>query len=210
MTTARFVLLIALLAPLLGRAQEVPSEAAVPPPPLLSAPPGKDPSLAPMLEERYPLEVRVGLQLPLALVGALAGGAAGLGGAELIGSQGGARETHRIALSLVGGGLGAAGAVYGAGAILGMEGSFLHTLLGAGVGVAIPSLGFLAGVNDINGPNQTAVLVMLGLAGLACPIIAQELSHAEARKEKAATGPWVYPVAVAGPGAGSGPRAGGF
>lgn len=209
MTTARFVLLIALLAPLLGRAQEVPSEASVPPPPLLSAPPGKDPSLAPMLEERYSLGARVGLQLPLALVGALAGGAAGLGGAELIGSQGD-RETHRIALSLVGGGLGAAGAVYGAGAILGMEGRFLHTLLGAGVGVAIPAIGFLAGVNDINGPNQTGVLVMLGLAGLACPIIANELSHADARKEKAATGPWVYPVASAGPNGGSVGLAGRF
>ncbi|XXF80205.1 hypothetical protein P2318_10765 [Myxococcaceae bacterium GXIMD 01537] len=202
MTTARIVLLIALLAPLLGRAQEVPSEAALPPPPLLSAPPGKDPSRASPLEERYSVGARVGLQLPLALVGALAGGVAGLGGAELIGSQGRERETHRIALSLVGGGLGAAGAVYGAGAILDMEGSFLHTLLGAGVGVAIPSLGYLAGVGDIKGSNQAGVLVMLGMAGLACPIIAQELSHAEARKEKAA-GLRVYPVAAAGPGGGS-------
>jgi hypothetical protein len=203
MTTARVVLLIALLVPLLGRAQEVASEGALSPPPLLSAPPAR----VKPIEERYPLGVRMALQIPLVLAGAVAGGAAGLGGAELIGSQGRERETHRIALSLVGGGLGMAGTVYAGGAILGMEGGFLHTLLGAGIGVALPSIGLLAGLASFRTLNEVTAIVSLGMLGLACPIVAYELSHAAAWKEKdaprTATGPRVYPVFAAAPGGGS-------
>jgi len=214
MTTARIVLLIALLVPLLGRAQEaatgststgteVPVEDAPSPPPFLSVPPEKAPSRERALEERYPsLEVRMAVQIPLTLMGALAGGAAGLGGAELFGSQGRDKEDHRIAFSLVGGALGAAGATYAGGAILGMEGRFVHTLLGAGLGLAIPAAGFAMGVDSLNGYDNIGALVLLGLAGLACPIVAYELSHAEALKTKApalsaATGPRVYPVFAA-------------
>jgi hypothetical protein len=218
MTTARIVLLIALLLPLLGRAQEAASgspsteaeaasEGALSPPPLLSAPPGKDPSLAKPPKERHSLAARMALQTPLVIVGALAGGAAGLGAVELIGSQGNEREDHRVALSLVGGALGAAGAAYGGGAILGMDGSLLYTLLGAGVGLAIPSIGLLTGLARLETLNDVSLVVMLVIAGLACPVAAYELSHAAAQKDKAASPsaarPRVYPVFAATSGGGA-------
>lgn len=204
MTTARIVLLIALLVPVLGRAQEAASEGALSPPPLLSAPPGKDPSLAKPPKEGYSLAARMALQTPLVILGALAGGAAGLGAVELIGSQGNEREDHRVALSLVGGALGATGAAYAGGAILGMDGSLLYTLLGGGVGLAIPSIGLLTGLASLDTLNALSLTVMLGIAGLACPVVAYELSHAAAQKDKAAaSGPWVYPVVAATPGGGA-------
>ena len=204
MTTARYVLLIALLVPLLGRAQEAASEGALSPPPLLPAPRGSEPSRPLTLEERYPLGVRMVLQIPMVLAGAVGGGIVGLGGAELLGSQGNERENHRISLSLLGGALGMAGTVYAGGAILGMEGSFLHTLLGAGVGLAIPTIGLVAGLSEFRTLNQVTGVVALGMLGLACPIVAYELSHAAAEKAKARPkGPWVYPIAAASPNGGS-------
>lgn len=221
MTTARFVLLIALFAPPLGWAQEaapgaatparsdVPSEVTLSPPPLLSAPSGKSSLDALTPEKRYPsLGARMGLQVPLVVVGALAGGVAGLGAVEVLSISDRSREDSRIALSLVGGALGAAGAVYGGGAILGMEGSFLYTLLGAGVGVALPSIGLLAGLSSFRTLNQTTAVIMLGMVGLAGPIVGYELSHSAAVSAMSArapttTGPRVYPLFAATSGGGS-------
>jgi hypothetical protein len=211
MRLPRLVLLLAVLMPLLGWAQEesdvprAPTSQAdrLPAPPLVSAPTGE-----PQESSRYEPDVRL-LELEeaeeeyggtfgrmmLEVLGAVTGGAAGVlagYGASLY--FGGDLEPHLIVTGIL---LGSAGGVYGAGTLLSGRGGFLPTLLGSAGGVGMALLFLYAG--DGLGDNGL-LLLPLSLIALMGPIAGYEISHAveveslSRAKRRAHAGPRVYPA----------------
>jgi hypothetical protein len=209
MPSARFVVLLAVLVPFLGQAQDstAPGDSPLAPPPLVSAPQGTAPErprsarlLTPEDEEAFPRVTRLGVEWSAALVGAVAGAYLGGVSGEHLNPM--LDQRSYMGLGLVGGTLGMSIAVYGAGTLMDARGGFFSTLLGGMVGGALPALAYYSGLLTLRTPNEATLLGLLGLVGLAGPVVAYELSHAATpdprlRLSRASTGPRVVPVLAA-------------
>jgi hypothetical protein len=206
MQIARFAVLLVVLVPFLGQAQDfsAPSDSPLAPPPLVSAPQGSMPEhphgarlLTEDEEEGLSQEVRIGLEAGMSLVGAVLGGYLGDAGAHLVHPKWDIR--FYASMVLASGTLVMTTAVYGAGTLAGGRGRFLPTLLGGVLGAVLPGVLYSTGMLTTRTPNEVALLGLLGLVGLAGPVVGYELSHSAAPAPKrpgpsASTGPRVYPV----------------
>lgn len=215
MSLPRLVLLLPLLLPLLGQAQEpsdaptapAPEESRLSAPPLVSAPageaePGKSRRAPDGLRLLEPEDVRlreaeeeyggtfgrVTLETLGSVIGGATGGLAGYGAAQYLGGD--------VEPYLVGAGLlvGMTLGVYGTGSLMRARGGLLPTFVGAvaGMGMSLAFLVLADGVGD-----GGLVLVPLSMMSLIGPIVGYEVSHSialESAARRPQAGPRVYPV----------------
>jgi hypothetical protein len=216
MNLPRLVLLLTVLMPLLGWAQEAsdaptapaPEKGRLSAPPLVSAPaaetePGRSPyepgDLRLLDEEaRRALEAeeeyggtfgRVMFETLGSVAGGVAGGLAGYGAAQYFGGD---IEPYLVVTGVL---MGTTLGVYGAGTLMSARGGVLPTLLGsvAGMGMSFLVLGMNDGLGD--GGLELIPLVLMPLVG---PIVGYEVSHSLEMEStaglRARAGPRVYPV----------------
>ncbi len=209
MQSARFAVLLVVLVPFLGQTQDLSARSDSSPaaPPLVSASPDGGPErpgrarlLSEEEEEDLSQPTRIGVGSLMGLLGGVAGGCLGYGGAYLLAPK--SNKPLYTSLVLVGGTLGMSTAVYGFGSLMGARGRFLPTLLGGAVGAVLPALGLITGLPRTSNANRLTLLGFVAMLGLAGPIVGYELSHAAALAPgapapRASTGPRVYPVVAA-------------